>query len=153
MSSFSSALQLWLPEQILLRTQPHFQGGKPISTYRQIVLWANAECAGEIHIPEIRGDLSFKFSEKREGIKCLYQLSASLSAAFFLRTHLYCRRIIESQSFLGWKRPIRSSSPALNPVESINSLINRFELANISLYDYAAAVLERRIRIQNMKYS
>lgn len=37
----------------------------------------------------------------------------------------------KSQNFLGWKRPVRSSRPAVNPAESINSLINRFESANI----------------------
>lgn len=52
---------------------------------------------------------------------------------------------------IGWKRPIRSSSPTLNPEVSINSLINRFEWANICTYDYAAAVPEGRLRIQNMK--
>lgn len=104
-------------------------------------------------IPETRGDLSFKFSEKREGINYLYQLSAS-HVTFFLKTYLYCRRyhrITESQNFLGWKIPVRSSSPAINPAESINILINRFELANIWPYDYAAALPEGRIKIQNMK--
>lgn len=116
------------------------------------MLRARAECAGEIHIPEIRGDFCFKFSVKREGIKYLYQLSAS-HAAFFLRTHLYCRRYYrttESYNFLGWKRPIRTSSPTINPVEGINSLINRFELANIWPYDYAATLPEGRLKIQSM---
>lgn len=109
-------------------------------------------CRRDSH-PWDQRDLSFKFSKKREVIKYLYQLSAS-HAAFFLRTHVYCRRylrITESQNFLCWKTPVRSSSPAINPAESINSLINRFELANIWPYDYAVAVPEGRIKIQNMK--